>query len=115
VEQSRELIMRVYQALGERTRLARTQRQMTQTALAQAVGLTRSSIANIEAGRQHTPVHIVLLIARALDAPVTQLLPSHADLDGAAKMQLPALDLLKGQPDATHDFVTTAMRRAIEG
>jgi len=114
VGSSKELIRHINRVIGERTRLARTKRQMTQTALAEEVGLTRSSIANIEAGRQHTPAHVVLLIARALDIPISELLPTYAELDDVARLQLPALDL-EGQPGTTHDFVTAAMRRVTGG
>ncbi len=111
---SKELIEHINRVIGQQTRLERAKRQMTQTALAEEVGLTRSSIANIEAGRQHTPAHVVLLIARALGIPVAELMPTHAELDEVANLQLPALDL-QGQPGKTHDFVTAAMRRVTGG
>lgn len=54
-------------------------REWTQRELARATGITRSSIANLETGRQRPPVHIALLIAWVLGVPVTDLLPSGLD------------------------------------
>jgi len=111
VDWSESSIKRLYAEIGIRIRSARKQGGWSQDDLGAAVGLTRSSIANIEAGRQRAPAHIVVLIAHTLGVPVETLLPSGAELDSLATFQAPALDL-KGQPDSTHDFVTTAIRRA---
>lgn len=107
-------IKRIYQLIGRRTRLARIDKEMTQTELGQAVGLARSSIANIEAGRQHAPAHVVLLIAHSLGVEVAELLPSGSELDGFATVATPPLDL-EGHADSTHEFVTTIVRRATGG
>lgn len=100
--------------IGSRVRQARKRQGWSQLDLAQAVDLTRSSVANLEAGRQRPPVHVALLIAQALDVPVEELLPSGADLDKFVRVQNPAIDL-DGQPAATHEFVTSAIRRATGG
>lgn len=44
------------------------------------MGVSRSSIANIERGQQHAPIHVVLGIAETLEADMAQLLPTHAEL-----------------------------------
>lgn len=49
---------------------------MTQKALANRVGLSRTSITNIECGRQGLLVHQLVDIADALDVPVAKLIPS---------------------------------------
>ena len=53
---------------------------MTQDELASIVGLSRSSIANIERGQQHAPVHVLLWLAEALGVDVGTLLPTHDEL-----------------------------------
>jgi transcriptional regulator with XRE-family HTH domain len=87
---------------------------VTQEVLASQVGLTRSSITNIEAGRQRIQLHVFLEIAAALDVPPERLLPRlsrsrsedfMADLD----------EHLEGQPDSTHDFVRKALRKLPAG
>lgn len=109
-----EAIKALYVEIGDRVRRARKHRGWSQLDLARAVDLTRSSIANLEAGRQRPPVHIALLVAQALDVPVDELLPSGPDLDRFVRVQNSDIDL-DGQPAATHEFVTTAIRRATGG
>lgn len=63
-----------YQEFGARVREARGDR-MSQTQLALKVGLSRGSIANIETGRQHVPLHMILVLARELSVDPATLLP----------------------------------------
>jgi transcriptional regulator with XRE-family HTH domain len=107
-------IKALYVDIGSRVRRARKQQGWSQLDLARAVDLTRSSIANFEAGRQRPAVHIVLLIAQALKVPVEDLLPSGPELDRAVSLHSPAVDL-DGQSASAHDFVNTAIRRATGG
>jgi transcriptional regulator with XRE-family HTH domain len=74
----------LYRNIGERIRTVREDRQLTQAALAAAVGLSRGSLANIESGNQRTPVHTMAAIAQAL-----RLDP--ADLISDGVQDLPAL------------------------
>lgn len=67
-----------YGELGRRIRAARKRLSgggLTQEQLAQRVGLSRSSIANIERGEQQPPVHVFARIAEALDVRPENLLP----------------------------------------
>jgi transcriptional regulator with XRE-family HTH domain len=59
--------------IGARIRAARTGREMTQADLAERIGLTRSSIANIEAGRQSPGAGLLVLVSEALDTSVAAL------------------------------------------
>lgn len=68
-----------YAALGRRIRAARDGARFTQDQLAGRVGLTRSSIANTETGRQKIPVHLLVAIADALGVDPCALLPSKDD------------------------------------
>lgn len=59
---------------------------MTQEKLGLLVGLSRTSITNIEKGRQHVLLHQVFAIASALKAPPEALLPeviSPSEVDAA--------------------------------
>lgn len=64
-----------YKELGRRLQRARKQRGVSQEAIGRAAGLTRSSIANIENGRQ--PVHVLALcrMAATIDIAMTDLIP----------------------------------------
>lgn len=101
-------VQRLYAEVGGRIRKARSARGQSQLELARAVGLTRSSIANIEAGRQRSAVHVLVLVAQALDVPPADLIP---DID-AFDVDHPDLDL-EGQPDPSQNFVNAALRRAM--
>jgi transcriptional regulator with XRE-family HTH domain len=64
-----------YEELGRRLAKARRAAKVTQGQLARTVGLSRTSVSNIEKGRQ--PVHAFVLFefARILAVPVTELFP----------------------------------------
>lgn len=65
----------ILQALGVRVRTLREHRQQTQADLATAVGLSRTSITNLEAGRQgNVPATTLVTLARALGVSVGMLL-----------------------------------------
>lgn len=59
---------------GPRVKAARQARGLTQAELASKAELTRSSIANLEAGRQEVPVRVLAAIANALGETVASLL-----------------------------------------
>ena len=60
---------------------ARRKRHMSQETLADSLGLTRTSVTNIEKGRQPIQLHSLYLIARALKVEVKELLPSESAMD----------------------------------
>jgi len=65
----------IYGALAARVRNRRAALDMSQQAVAVASGLTRSSVASIETGRQSVAVHHLYSLARALDTSPQELLP----------------------------------------
>ena len=69
---------RLYEIIGENIRRLREQQpagKMTQGALADAVGLERTSISNIEKGTQKVSVITLYQIAEALNVTLVDLLP----------------------------------------
>lgn len=68
----------LYEALGRQVRSAREQARLTQEELAQRLGLTRTSVTNIEQGRQKIQVHTLYAIADAFGINVEMLLPRRA-------------------------------------
>jgi transcriptional regulator with XRE-family HTH domain len=59
-------ITNLYRAIGAHLAEARQQRGIRQSDLAEAVGLTRASIANIENGNQKIQIHALIAAAQAL-------------------------------------------------
>lgn len=63
-----------YKILGQKIRQLRTQANWSQSELAQKLRLTRSSVANIEAGRQKILAHLVVDLANAFKIPPQEIL-----------------------------------------
>lgn len=99
---------RFYVSVGDRIRSARTAARLTQAELAGRLGLARSSVANIEAGRQRVPLHVFVAIAEALAVDISELIP-----DGSESGQTPELgDIGERLIDAdasSRDFVQSAL------
>src|SRR5713226_6875212 len=64
-----------YKQVGEKIRAKRKERGLSQEGLAQAVGLKRPSMSNIEKGRQNVLLHTFCEIAETLDSSANALLP----------------------------------------
>jgi DNA-binding XRE family transcriptional regulator len=85
-----------YEEVGRRIRDARRRRKppLTQDGLAKLVGLTRTSITNVEQGRQKCLLHTLFDIATALQVEPAALLPATTaeqnDLDRVLKDRAPS-------------------------
>lgn len=64
-----------YQELGFSISEFRNATGMSQQVLAEKVGLSRTSIVNIEKGRQHPPLHILWIISDNLGVSLSQIIP----------------------------------------
>jgi DNA-binding XRE family transcriptional regulator len=81
-----------YAELGERIRRSRERDEhgMTQEELGRRVKLSRTSIVNIEKGRQHLAAHQVYIFAAALKVRPEALLPSQGEDGSFVARKLPA-------------------------
>ena len=91
-----------YEQFGLRVRRARLDRDLNQEALGHRVGLQRSSISNIEKGRQRVQLHMLAEFAAALDVTPAALLPEA----GAAA------DPLSQVPADARPFVHEVLKKA---
>jgi transcriptional regulator with XRE-family HTH domain len=71
----------LYSRVGPLIAAKRSARGMSQAALAAAVGLTRTSISNIERGRQKVLLHTFVALAVALSVKPAELLPDYSSSD----------------------------------
>jgi transcriptional regulator with XRE-family HTH domain len=69
---------------------------LNQEELATKVGLTRTSIVNIEAGRQRLPIHVLANIAEALNKGIINFIPSDKQMLTYAPRELSILDMPNG-------------------
>lgn len=76
----------VYQAFGQRLRRVRQRSGLTQEQLGRRVGLSRTSITNMEKGTQHVSLHHLFDFARALSVPAAELLPEDPALSGSTRL-----------------------------
>lgn len=74
----------LYRLVGERVQRLRRKADLTQEGLANRVSMTRTSITNLEKGRQKLPLHQLLHVAEALDVDLKDLIPAREEL-GIAK------------------------------
>lgn len=66
-----------YAEVGRRVRRARERAGLTQDALASRVSLSRTSVTNIEKGRQKVLLHMLCNLADALGVTPEVLMPEH--------------------------------------
>lgn len=81
----------IYRDFGRRLRKAREKATLTQDGLAKRVGLTRTSITNMEHGNQHVGLHLLYRLAKAVGVPPVELLPDESPVSDAGDLaaQLP--------------------------
>ena len=72
----------LYRAVGEKIRYVRerSKPKLSQAQLAARLGISRASIVNIEAGRQHAPLHLLWQIAGILGTELSHLIPQRDEL-----------------------------------
>jgi transcriptional regulator with XRE-family HTH domain len=66
----------LYRAFGRGLREAREDAGLTQRQVAERVGLTRTSVTNIERGNQHVALHQLFLLAGVVGLEPADLLPN---------------------------------------
>ncbi len=102
----------VYRQLGEALRRFRRERDLSQQRVAAECGMSRSALANIEAGQQRVAFHQFLALARALRVDAADLLPSCASDDGPVDEQLVRLGVPKQAARAVARVVGTVTGHA---
>lgn len=65
----------IYKEFGKLLKKSRTAANLTQEALAKRVGLSRTSITNIEKGRQHINLHMLYVLSNSIGIRPSDLLP----------------------------------------
>ena len=81
----------MYPRIGRRIRNLRDTHNLTQAQLAEQVDLSRTSIVNIEQGRQKVMIHTLYRLADVFGVPVTSLLPAFDETSPLAQVETGAL------------------------
>lgn len=95
----------LYRLVGERVRAARQRLEpsFSQAQLAERLDMSRTSIVNIEAGRQRPPLHVLWRIADALETELALLVPDRAEY------------VARGKPVALDEQTVAEIEEAAEG
>jgi transcriptional regulator with XRE-family HTH domain len=81
----------LYEEIGQRVAQARAAAGLSQAKLAGLIKMSRTSVVNIEQGRQRLPIHQLWQLADALELEVGQFLPLRRELaERGAPVQLDA-------------------------
>ncbi len=96
-----------YRDIGRAIQRIREERGLTQEALAGLVSLTRTSVTNIEKGRQRFLVHTLVDFASALGVQPSELIPV-----AVLSPEAPLDDLLQGLDDSAKGWVQAAVRHS---
>jgi len=70
----------LYRWIGDRLKKRRLELHLTQDDIASRVGVLRTSITNIEAGRQKTPLHVLYGLCEALDLDIALVVPPSSEV-----------------------------------
>ncbi|SFU00462.1 helix-turn-helix transcriptional regulator [Paraburkholderia aspalathi] len=106
---------RLYAALGERLKQLRAgahgpKGKLTQSALANEVGLERTSITNIEQGNQKVPLHVLYRICEVLEVSISDVLPLLEDVQPGGGVQGVERDVgSQGRSVVTSQVVASSM------
>lgn len=94
----------LYRHIGRRIQQFRTERHLSQDELARMVGISRTSVVNIEKGRQRLPIHTLWEIAGALHVDPHALLPGAEAATHATALS--AVQTLEDVPPEAQPWLT---------
>lgn len=97
----------MYRQLGSRLRTRRDALRMTQQQLADKVGVSRASIANMERGRQNVLLHHLYVLADALEmSGPADLLPTAMKDDKAADVEITGSPISDRERASVNEFLS---------
>ena len=76
----------LYKSLGKKIKNRRVELQMSQTQLSDKINkIGRTSISNIEKGKQQPPLHVIYEICAVLDIDIHRILPTYSVIQEKTK------------------------------
>lgn len=79
---------RLYQTIGQKLKAVRKDNQQTQAGMAEILGLERTSVTNIERGKQRPGIHVLYRCCEYFEIPIAEFLPS---IERVTETELPPL------------------------
>lgn len=102
-----------YKEFGKKLKDFRGKAHLTQSELAERVGLSRTSVTNIEVGRQKIPLHLLYTLAASLGVEPAQLLPRKENLSVRYSASGSLTELLGKSfelNDASHEWLARVLK-----
>lgn len=103
----------LYQKLGQQLRRKREVANLTQAQLAERVGVLRTSITNIEAGRQKAPLHLIYELCAVLQVDIKDILPPLSELAETQNSTVEIGGRLKNVPPRSAELIDELLHKAI--
>ncbi len=103
-----------YRYLGQRIMEERVRNGLTQAGLASKISLTRTSLANIERGRQKLLAHVLVDIASALNVNVIDLLPKQVGVETTQADEVKLDKLLEERPADEQQWIKAVLDKTNE-
>lgn len=101
-----------YKKLGRRIKEYRTSINMTQEALAEAVGISAVFVSQIESGNRKPSLETVFSISTTLNVPIDYLMKDSVIENDSSKLD-ELIALLKGRPEKEIALVTDTAREIL--
>ncbi len=105
----------LYERIGSGIRTRRLGLGLTQGQLAEAAGVLRSSVANVETGKQRSPLHLVYRLCVALDLDVRQILPDTREVTRGGRVEVDTGYAVVEMPSAGAEFLRELRGRGASG
>ncbi len=102
----------LYEFIGKRLQRKRSSLGMTQAELAKEIKLSRTSIANIEAGNQNAPLHVIYELCSILGLKPSELFPSLEEMTSPKEV---AEAIAKEMAGAGSDKAAEVVRNLVRG
>lgn len=101
---------RLYALIGERLKSVRVRAGIPQTKLAAAINHLRTSISNIEAGRQRAPLYVLYELCYQLDIELVSILPLDDEVREIARVPVPIDDNTEELPVQVVETIQEILR-----
>jgi transcriptional regulator with XRE-family HTH domain len=102
----------LYRAFGQQLRRMRQRSRLTQEQLGRRVGLSRTSITNMEKGMQHASLHHLFEFAKALGVTPADLLPEEPTRAEETRLPSRIKGELRRLPEEDQAWVMKIVRKS---
>lgn len=101
----------LYSYIGEQLKNHREQKHLKQQDVADAIGLERTSITNIERGKQKLPIHVLFNICEVLGVNPSEVLPRPGEVAEVREMAKVSVRGFEGTlPPSIAELITGSSR-----